>query len=213
MTEPDPVATDAPVRGVRTWLDRHAHRDSRTRVYLEFVQALASVLAVGGLLGLIWQINETNQTARRATYNETIDAIAELTKVDLEHPGLTCALYPGVDSDYARLSQLSQVAVQYLILGTNIHERSWREHQAGLLEDEDWRAQDLWFRDWIVRAGMFPAIWEADRVYHPADFVRYADELVAHEIDARATATAAAGGTPSVQTLADFAAADGTPTC
>jgi len=103
--------------------------------------------------------------------------------------------------------------VQYLILSTNAHERSWREHRAGLLEEEDWLAQDLWFREWIVRAGMFPAVWEMDRVYHLADFVRYGDELVAHEITARATATVAAGGTPSVPTLADFAAPDGTPTC
>jgi hypothetical protein len=209
----DPDTTDVSARGVRRWLDRHADRDSRTRTYLELVQAIASVLTVGGLIGLIWQIHETNETARRATYNETVDTISDLTRLDLDFPGLSCALYPGEDSGYAGLNHLNQVAVQVLILSTNAQERSWREHRDGLLDEEDWLAQDRWFQDAIVTAAMFPDIWETNRAYHPAEFVRYVDELVAHEIDRRATATVAAGGTPSVPTLADIAAADGTPTC
>ncbi|MFN8594403.1 MAG: hypothetical protein U0031_23375, partial [Thermomicrobiales bacterium] len=45
---PEPPPDTETVRGVRSWLDRHAHRESRTRRYLELVQAVASVLTFGG---------------------------------------------------------------------------------------------------------------------------------------------------------------------
>jgi hypothetical protein len=53
---------------------------------------------------------------------------------------------------------------------------------------------------------MFPAVWEWDRDFYQEDFARYVDAVVADEVASRATATAAAGGTPSPpRTLADYA--------
>jgi len=53
---------------------------------------------------------------------------------------------------------------------------------------------------------MFPAVWEWDRDFYQEDFARYVDAVVADEMASRATATAAADGTPSPpRTLSHYA--------
>jgi hypothetical protein len=49
-------------------------------------------------------------------------------------------------------------------------------------------------------------VWAEERDYYQQDFARYVDAMVADELAHRATATVAAGGTPSPpRTLADYA--------
>ncbi|MFN8594144.1 MAG: hypothetical protein U0031_22030 [Thermomicrobiales bacterium] len=211
---PEPPPDTETVRGVRSWLDRHAHRESRTRRYLELVQAVASVLTFGGVVGLLWQVQQANTTARRVSYDQVIETVSKLTQLELDHPGLACALYPDANLPFARLDREHQVALQFLILSTNAQERYWRQQRDGLLDEEVWLAQERWFQDGIVSAAMYPAVWAENRRYHAPEFVRYVDALVATEETSRARATIAAGGTPVALTLADFADnGHGTPPC
>lgn len=204
----EPADQEASSSGFRKWLDRHAHRDSRTRHYLEFVQAITSLLTLGGVLGLLWQVNEANETARRAVYDQTVETTAQLTELELDYPGLGCALYPNNDSAFARLDRNHQVAVQFLILSTNAQERYWHQHRDGLLAEESWLAQDRWFRDGIVGAAMYPAVWAENHAYHAPEFVRYVDELVAGEVSRRT-----ASGTPVASTMAEVAGSAAVRAC
>jgi hypothetical protein len=208
---PEPAPTEAPAPAaapsrVRHWLDRHAHRDSRTRHYLELLQAVASVLTLGGVVGLLWQVNEANTTARRAVSDQTVETTTQLTQLELDYPGIACALYPDGDTAFARLDRDHQVAVQFLILSTNAQERYWRQYREALLAEESWLAQDRWFRRGILTAAMYPAVWAENRAYHAPAFVTYVDDLVADEIRQRTAA-----GTPVAHTLAEVASTTTAP--
>jgi hypothetical protein len=100
--------------------------------------------------------------------------------------------------------------VRYLEMNLDLHERLWQQHQDGIFGDEEWEPWQRWFRDGVVAAEMFPAVWLADRDYYQEDFAQYVDAMVSDEVAGRAVATAAAGGTPALpRTLADYA--DGGP--
>ena len=106
--------------------------------------------------------------------------------------------------------------VRYLEMNLHLHERLWQQHRDGIFDEEEWEPWERRFRDEVVTAEMFPAVWHAEGDYYQEDFVRYVDAIVADELSNRAAATAAAGGSPSLpRTLADYAGIDpaATPAC
>jgi hypothetical protein len=207
--------TDPPPRSWLTqWLDRHAHRDSRTSRYLEFFRSITQVLTVAGLLALVVQLHQANITARRDAYSRSVDASLIIDQLELNNPELACALLPEGPERQLELSELR--AMRYIELNLDLHERLWQQHQDGVFGDEDWEPWEQWFRDGVVTGEMFPAVWTWDRDFYQEDFARYVDEVVAEEIARRVAATVAAGGTPTItQELADYApiSPDGIPAC
>jgi hypothetical protein len=66
MLPSTPPPDDQPPRSRLTHrLDRHAHPESRTFRYLDFVRAVTPVLTLAGLLALVVQLHQANITARR----------------------------------------------------------------------------------------------------------------------------------------------------
>jgi hypothetical protein len=196
------------------WLDRHAHRDSRTSRYLEFFRSITQVLTVAGLLALVVQLHQANTTARRDAYNRSVDASLIIDQLEMDHPDLACALLPEGPERQLELSELR--AMRYIELNLDLHERLWQQHQDGIFGDEEWEPWQQWFRDGVVTGDMFPAVWAWDRDFYQEDFARYVDEMVADELARRAAATVAAGGTPTApKGLDDYASSSpaATPAC
>ena len=104
-----------------------------------------------------------------------------------------------------------QNAYQFIALNLDLHERMWQQHRDGILGAEDWRGWERWFREDMVGADMFPAVWDWEHNYYKDAFVRYVDAVVATEVADRA-ATAAAGGRPyEPRAVEDYADPPATP--
>ena len=162
------------------------------------------LLGLAGLLTLIVQLHQANIATKRDVYSRSVDAALLLEQLEFAHPDLICALDP--DGLERGLEQVELEVVRYLEMNLDLHERLWQQHQDGIFGDEEWEPWQRWFRDGVVAAEMFPAVWLADRDYYQEDFARYVDAMVADEVASRAVATAAAGGTPALpRTLADYA--------
>jgi hypothetical protein len=198
-----PPGAPRPRSGLARWLDRHAHPESRTFRYLDLIRAVTQVLTIAGLLGLVVQLREANITAKRDAYSRSVDASVLIEQLELANPDLTCALLPEGPERQLELSELR--AMRYLELNLDLHERLWQQHQEGIFDDEEWEPWQRWFRDGVATGEMFPAVWAWDRAYYQDDFAHYVDAVVADEVARRATATVAAGGTPSPpRALADY---------
>ena len=200
--------------GLIAWLDRQAHPESRASHYLTFAHSAIGLLGLAGLLALIIQLHEANIATRRDVYSRSVDAALMLEQLEFAHPDLICALDPNAPEH--GLEQGEFEAVRYLEMNLDLHERLWQQHQDGIFDDEEWDPWQRWFRDGVVTAEMFPAVWAEERAYYQEDFARYVDGMVADEVAQRAAATVAAGGTPTVPlTLAAYADAGpaATPAC
>jgi hypothetical protein len=199
-----PPRANAPRSRLTAWLDRHAHPESRVSRYLTFAHSAIGLLGLAGLLALVVQLHEANVATRRDVYSQSVDAAILLEQLEFAHPDLICALQP--DGPERRLEQSEMEVVRYLEMNLDLHERLWQQHQDGIFDEEEWDPWQRWFRDGVVTAEMFPAVWAEERDYYQQDFARYVDAMVADELAHRATATVAAGGTPSPpRTLADYA--------
>ena len=208
-----PPCATSPRSRLIAWLDRHAHPESRVSRYANLVQSMFGVLGLAGLLALVVQLHEANIATRRDVYSRSVDAALLLEQLEFEHPDLICALDP--DGPEHRLEQAELEEVRYLEMNLDLHERLWQQHQDGIFDDEEWESWARWFRDGVVAAEMFPAVWASETGYYQEDFARFVDDMVADELAHRA-ATVAAGGTPFVpQTLADYAdiGPQATPAC
>jgi len=127
-----------------------------------------------------------------------------LHQLEFAYPDLICALEP--DGPERRLEQGELEVVRYLEMNRHLHERLWQQHREGIFDEAEWQPWERRFRDEVVTAEKFSAVWLAEGDYHQEDFVRYVEAIVAHELSNRAAATVAAGGTPSLpRTLADYA--------
>ena len=209
-----PPRADSPRSGLAAWLDRHAHPESRTSRYFTFAHSILQLLGLAGLLGLLVQLHEANVATRRDVYSRSVDAALLLHQLEFDHPDLICALEP--DGPERRLAQGQLEEVRYLEMNLHLHERLWQQHRDGIFDEEEWAPWERRFRDSVVTAELFPAVWLEEGDYYQEDFVRYVDAMVANELAHRVTATAAAGGTPSVPlTLADYAdiGPPATPAC
>jgi hypothetical protein len=209
-----PPLVDPPRPGLTAWLDRHAHPGSRASRYFTFAHSVLQLLGLAGLLGLLVQLHEANVATRRDVYSQSVDAALVLHQLELAHPDLICALDP--DGPEHRLEQGELEVVRYLEMNLHLHERLWQQHHDGIFDEAEWEPWERRFRDEVVTAEMFPAVWLVEGNYYQEAFARYVDAIVADELAHRATATVAAGGAPSLpRTLADYAD-DGpavTPAC
>jgi hypothetical protein len=209
-----PPPADPPRSGLTAWLDQKTHPESRASRYLSFTHSALQLLGLAGILGLLIQLHEANVATRRAVYSQSVDAALLLHQLEFAHPDLICALDP--DGPERRLEQGQQEVVRYLEMNLHLHERLWQQHRDGIFDEEEWVPWEQRFRDEVVTAEMFPAVWHAEGDYYQEDFIRYVDAVVADELSNRAATTAAAGGSPSLQrTLADYAAINpaATPAC
>jgi hypothetical protein len=189
--------------GLTAWLDRHTHPDSRASRYVTFAHSVIGLLGLAGLLALVVQLHEANIATRRDVYSRSVDAALLLEQLEFAHTDLICALDP--EGPEHGLEQAELEVVRYLEMNLDLHERLWQQHQDGIFDEEEWDPWQRWFRDGVVSAEMFPAVWAEERDYYQQDFAQYVDAMVADELAHRATATVAAGGTPSPRTLADYA--------
>ena len=209
-----PPRADSPRSGLAAWLDRHAHPESRTSRYFNFAHSILQLLGLAGLLGLLVQLHEASVATRRDVYSRSVDAALLLHQLEFDHPDLICALEP--NGPEHKLPQADLEEVRYLEMNLHLHERLWQQHRVGIFDEEEWAPWERRFRDEVVTAEMFPAVWATEGRYYQGDFARYVDAIVADEVTHRLTATAAAGGTPAVPlTLADYAdiAPAATPAC
>ena len=209
-----PSRARSPRPGLVRWLDRHSHPESRASRYFTFAHSALQLLGLAGLLGLIVQLHQANIATRRDVYSRSVDAALLLHQLELVHPDLICALQP--DGPERRLEQGEMEVVRYLEMNLHLHERLWQQHRDGIFDEAEWEPWERRFRDGVVTAEMFPAVWATEGNYYHEDFARYVDAIVADELARRAAATAAAGGTPFVpRTLADYADAPpaATPAC
>jgi hypothetical protein len=209
-----PPRAASPRSGLTAWLDRHAHPESRASRYFTFAHSVLQLLGLAGLLTLIVQLHEANIATKRDVYSRSVDAALLLHQLEFDHPDLICALEP--DGPEHRLAQGELEEVRYLEMNLHLHERLWQQHQDGIFDEEEWNPWERRFRDAVVTAELFPAVWTTERDYFQKEFARYVDAIVADELAHRVAATVAAGGTPSVpRSLADYADADpaATPAC
>ena len=199
-----PPRSDSPRSGLVTWLDRHAHPESRASRYFNFAHSVLQLLGLAGLLTLLVQLHEANIATRRNVYSQSVDAALLLHQLEFAHPDLICALDP--NGPERGLEQGEFEVVRYLEMNLHLHERLWQQHRDGIFDEEEWEPWERRFRDEVVTAEMFPAVWAIERDYYHDDFTRYVDAIVADELALRAAATVTAGGTPSPpRTLADCA--------
>src|SRR5215212_6804094 len=159
---------------------------------------------LAGLLTLIVQLHEANIATRRDVYSRSVDAALLLHQLEFDHPDLICALEPNGPEHLLQQGELEEV--RYLEMNLHLHERVWQQHQDGIFDEAEWDPWERRFRDAVVTAEMFPAVWTSERDYYQEDFARYVDAIVADELAHRAAATVAAGGAPVVPlTLAEYA--------
>ena len=177
--------------GLTAWLDRHTP-DSWAARYVSFAHSVIGLLGLAGLLALVIQLHEANVATRRDVYSRSVDAALLLEQLEFAHPDLICALDP--DGLERRLEQAELEVVRYLEMNLDLHERRWQQRQDGIFDEEEWIPRQRWFRDGVVSAEMFPAVWAAVRDYYQQDFAQYVDAMVADELAHRASATVAAGG-------------------
>ena len=209
-----PPRAAQPRSGLTAWLDRHAHPESRASRYFTFAHSVLQLLGLAGLLTLIVQLHEANIATKRDVYSRSVDAALLLHQLEFDHPDLICALEP--DGPEHRLVQGELEEVRYLEMNLHLHERLWQQHHDGIFDEAEWNPWERRFRDAVVTAELFPAVWTTERDYFQKEFARYVDAIVADELAHRVAATVAAGGTPSVpRSLADYADADpaATPAC
>ena len=209
-----PLRADSPRSGLIGWLDRHAHPESRVSRYFNFAHSAMQLLGLAGLLALIVQLHEANVATKRDVYSRSVDAALLLHQLEFDHPDLICALEPNGPEQRLEQGQLEEV--RYLEMNLHLHERLWQQHKDGIFDEAEWEPWERRFRDAVVTAEMFPAVWMTERDYYQEEFARYVDAIVVDELAHRVAATAAAGGTPQVpRTLADFANSGpaATPAC
>jgi hypothetical protein len=209
-----PPGTGTPRSGITAWLDRHAHPESRASRYFNFAHSVLQLLGLAGLLTLIVQLHEANIATRRDVYSRSVDAAVLLHQLEFEHPDLICALEPNGPEHGLEQGELEEV--RYLEMNLHLHERLWQQHRDGIFDEEEWEPWERRFRDAVVTAELFPAVWATEGTYYQEEFARYVDAMVTDELTHRVTATVAAGGTPSLpRTLADYVRAHpaATPAC
>jgi hypothetical protein len=199
-----PPDAQPPGSRLARWLDRHAHPQSRTFRYLDLVRAVTHVLTLAGLVALVVQLHQANITAKRDAYNRSVEASLLTEQLELANPDLACALLPEGPERQLEVSEMR--AMRYLELNLDLHDRLRQQHQDGIFGDEEWEPWQQWFRQGVVTAEMFPAVWVWERDFYEDDFAGYVDGVVADELVRRAAASVAASGTPSPpRTLADYA--------
>src|SRR5215213_3589921 len=191
-----PPRTDSPRSGLTAWLDRHAHPESRASRYFNFAHSILQLLGLAGLLGLLVQLHEANVATRRDVYSRSVDAALLLHQLEFDHPDLICALEPNGPEHLLQQGELEEV--RYLEMNLHLHERLWQQHQDGIFDETEWDPWERRFRNEVVTAEMFPAVWTTERDYFQEEFARYVDAIVADELAHRVAATVAAGGTPQV---------------
>ena len=84
--------------------------------------------------------------------------------------------------------------VRYLEMNLHLHERLWQQHQDRIFDEEEWEPWERRFRDEVVTAEMFPAVWTTERDYVQDEFARYVDAIVADVLAHRAAAAVWSGG-------------------
>ena len=120
------------------------------------------------MLALIVQFHEANIPTRRDVYSRSVDAALLLEQLEFAHPDLIWALDPNAPEH--ALEQGEFEAVRYLEMNLDLHERLWLQHQDGIFDEEEWDPWQWWFRDGVVTAEMFPAVWAEERDYYQQDF-------------------------------------------
>jgi hypothetical protein len=60
-------------------------------------------------------------------------------------------------------------------MNLHLHERLWQQHRDGIFDEAEWEPWERRFRDEVVTAEMFPAVWLAEGNSYQEDFVRYVD--------------------------------------
>lgn len=199
-----PPRADSPRSGLTAWLDRHAHPESRASRYFTFAHSALQLVGLAGLLTLIVQLHQANVATRRDVYSQSVDAALLLHQLEIAHPDLICALEP--DGPERQLEQGELEVVRYLEMNLHLHERLWQQHRDGIFDEAEWEPWERRFRDEVITAEMFAAVWLEEGDYYQEEFVRYVNVMLADELAHRAAATVAAGGTPSLpRTLADYA--------
>ena len=188
-------------------MDRHAHPESRASLFFNFGHTVLQLLGLAGLPTLILQLHEANIATRRDVYSRSVDAALLLHQLEFDHPDLIRALEPNGPEHRLVRGELEEV--RYLEMNLHLHERLWQQHQDRIFDEGKWEPWERRFRDEVVAAEMFPAVWTTERDYVQDEFARYADAIVADELAHCVAATIAAGETPSLsRTLADYADVD-----
>jgi hypothetical protein len=124
------------------------------------------------VLALVYQVTASEDEANRASYADVLDTYYEINRLQIDHPDVWRLMYPDED-EFARLGEDERLALQYTYFTLNFFERLYLLHRDGVIDDERWKAWEVWIDYSLSTSALFQDVWHESCGLHHADFVTY----------------------------------------
>ena len=124
------------------------------------------------VLGLLYQVIDSEQDSRRASYSEVLNTYQEINQFQSDHPEVWSVIYPE-EEESVGLSEIETLALQQTYFILNFFERVYLMFRDGVIDDYRWKAWENWIRYSFTTSALFQNEWDQScGMYHPA-FVDY----------------------------------------
>jgi hypothetical protein len=126
------------------------------------------------VLALLYQVIDSEESARRASYKEVLDTYYEINQMRFEHPEFWRVMYPEED-ELTTLSQEEQLAIANTYYIMNFFERLYLMYRDGDIDDQRWKFWESWISHSLSTSSLFQQVWDESCGLHHVDFVDYVE--------------------------------------
>jgi hypothetical protein len=124
------------------------------------------------VLALLFQVTASEREANRASYAEVLATYDEINRLQVEHPDVWRLMYPN-EAEFEVLGEGDRLALQYTYFTLNFFERLYLFHRDGVIDDERWKAWQVWIDYSMTTSPMFQKVWHESCGLHHTDFVAF----------------------------------------
>ena len=125
------------------------------------------------VLALLYQVVDSEEAARRASYADVLDTYYEITQMQIAHPEVWDIMYPGEEA--LRLVEDERLALQETYFILNFFERLYSLYRDGDIDEQRWKSWESWIDYSLTTSPLFQSVWdESCEMYH-VEFVAYVE--------------------------------------
>ena len=125
------------------------------------------------VLALLYQVVDSEEAARRASYADVLDTYYEITQMQIAHPEVWDIMYPGEEA--LRLGEDERLALQETYFILNFFARLYSLYRDGDIDEQRWKSWESWIDYSLTTSPLFQSVWdESCEMYH-VDFVAYVE--------------------------------------
>lgn len=131
------------------------------------------------MLALLYQVTDSEEELRRATYAELLDTYYDINQMQVEQPEVWRVMYPleyPGDVEPTTLSEAEQFAVGNTYFIMSFFERIYLLYRDGDIEEERWKAWESWIDYSLTTSPLFQQVWDESCGVHHVAFMAYIEE-------------------------------------